>query len=440
MALQFLGLALLSAWLGAGSWQPIENLQLDSVDLRVAWESPWLAQLSGPDPAVEAIVNDYLDGLSAAGFSREAQGVWLATGKTPIAQSQGDQRFPAASLTKIATTLAALSTWGPEHSFETLVGWRGQLADGVIQGDLIIQGNADPLFVWEEAIALGNALQRLGVRRVTGDLVIVGSFTMNFQTDTLTAGQLLQQAMNTRLWSSEVWQQYQTMAPTTAQPQVQIEGQVQVANPERLNQVSGWLVRHRSLPLAALLKAMNIYSNNAMAELIADSLGGPSAVIQTAEALARVSADEIELINGSGLGEQNQISARAVVAMLQAIQAELQPQDLTIADLFPIAGADGGTLDARKLPPHAALKTGSLASVSALAGAFPTEQKGIVWFALINYGSGLEELRTRQDRLLAALEQRWGRAEAVPPGLKTTIQIGQGDYQLGDPRRNQDML
>ena len=75
--------------------------------------------------------------------------------------------------------------------------------------------------------------------------------------------------------------------------------------------------------------------------------------------------------------------------------------------------------------------------VSALSGAFPTEQKGLVWFAIINYGSGLETLRDRQDRLLAALEQQWGKASQVPDDLKATLQFNQGPYRLGDPKRNE---
>ena len=79
----------------------------------------------------------------------------------------------------------------------------------------------------------------------------------------------------------------------------------------------------------------------------------------------------------------------------------------------------------------------SLAVVSALAGAFPTEQKGTVWFAIINYGSGLETLRNRQDRLLAALEKQWGKANQVPSPIKATLQFNKDPYRLGDPKRNE---
>ena len=74
--------------------------------------------------------------------------------------------------------------------------------------------------------------------------------------------------------------------------------------------------------------------------------------------------------------------------------------------------------------------------LSALAGAMPTEDKGIVWFSLINYGAGLDALRSRQDQVISALEQQWGKASGIPPELKTTVVIGQAPYQFGTPERN----
>ncbi|NEP19184.1 MAG: D-alanyl-D-alanine carboxypeptidase [Leptolyngbya sp. SIO4C1] len=418
----------------------MQTLDLASLELMPAWESPWLMQTLASDPEAEAILSQYVAGLSSAGFSPDLQGVWLGVGGYPIAQHREAQRLPAASLTKIATTLAALETWGVNHRFETLVGWRGTLSDGVLEGDLIIQGGSDPLFVWEEAIALGNALQQLGLQRVTGDLIVIGDFMMNFNTDPLASGALLQQAVNADRWSADVQRQYQTLPPGTPQPRLQIDGSVQLASPQTtVATASGWLLRHQSLPLTAILKAMNIYSNNVMSDRVAQILGGPTAVMQVATQVAGVQPEQIRLINGSGLGEDNQISAQAVVQMLQAIQSTLAAHQLTVADLFPVAGTDTGTLVDRQLPSHAALKTGSLAVVSALAGAFPTEKKGVVWFSIINYGAGLDELRYRQDQLLAALEQRWGKAQQIPPELKTTIRFNQAPYRLGDPQRNQTL-
>ncbi|MBE9070320.1 D-alanyl-D-alanine carboxypeptidase [Leptolyngbya cf. ectocarpi LEGE 11479] len=423
--------------MGPRPWQPLANINLATVDIRPTWDSPWLQQRLASDPAADIILNGYITDLTGLGFAANQQSVAVNIGRYPVARHQDSRRLPAASLTKVATTLAALETYGVNHQFETFIGWRGTISNGTLQGDLIVKGAYDPLFVWEEGIALGNTLQQLGIQQVTGKLIVIDQFVMNFNTDPLASGEMLKQSMNSAAWGWKVDKQYTTLPTGTPKPTLQIQGPVTVVSSAPvIEQASGWLVRHKSLPLAVILKAMNIYSNNVMAEMLANLSGGPANVVKIAEQVG-VAPGEINLINGSGLGEDNQLSARAVILLMQAIQTRLQSQSLNFADLFPVSGTDIGTLIDRTLPANASVKTGSLAVVSALAGAFPTEQKGIVWFAVINYGSGLETLRTQQDRLLAALEQQWGKANQIPQPMKATLQFNQGDYRLGAPKRNE---
>ncbi|MEM9484745.1 MAG: D-alanyl-D-alanine carboxypeptidase [Cyanobacteria bacterium P01_F01_bin.116] len=432
-----ISLAFISALIGPRPWQPINRINIAAVDIRPTWESPWLQQRLAADPAAETILNNYIASLTGIGFSASQQSVAVDVGRYPVARHQDSRRLPAASLTKVATTLAALETYDVDHQFETFIGWRGTIANGTLQGDLIVKGAYDPLFVWEEGITLGNTLQQLGIQRVTGSLLVIDQFVMNFNTDPLESGELLKQAMNSAAWGWEVDKQYATLPPGTPKPTLQIQGSVKVVSAApTMEQASGWLVRHKSLPLAVILKAMNIYSNNVMAEMVANLAGGPAKVVQIAEQIG-VKPGEISLINGSGLGEDNQLSARAVIVLMQAIQTRLQTRNLNFADLFPVSGTDIGTLIDRTIPANASVKTGSLAVVSALAGAFPTEEKGIVWFAIINYGDGLETLRAQQDRLLAALEQQWGKASQVPKQIKATLKFNQDPYRLGDPKRNE---
>ena len=435
--------SLLAGFLGGllgGGWEPAKPLNLSAVDIRPRWESAWVRSTIANDPAAKSIVANYLSGLSAAGYSSEAQGIWVSAGDYPVAENRGDTPVPAASLTKVATTLAALATWEPTHQFETWVGWRGQVENGVVLGDLVVVGGDDPLFVWEEAITLGKALQQQGIRRVKGDLIIVGAFNMNFEPDRTISGTWLKQALNADEWDYEVENAYQNLSQTLAgdssKPTINITGNVRLEPINQKESVSGWLLRHDSLPMVAVLKAMNIYSNNPMAEQMASAVGGASAVANKVETTAKIPSGEVKLVNGSGLGEENQISPRAIVLMLQAIQTKLLAKGFTLSDIFPVAGADGGTVRDRELPEHAVVKTGSLAVVSSLAGAFPTESKGIVWFSIMNYGAGLDGLRSRQDQLLAALEQQWGKAQTLPSELRSTVVIGQDPYRFGDPLRN----
>ena len=412
-----------------------QAIQWPSMEAVISWQSPWVLAMNQPDPEAKAIVSSYLKGLVDQGLPTDEQGIWIQTGATAIAVHQGDQALSAASLTKIATTLAALDTWKINHRFETLVGHTGVIENGTLQGDLVIHWDGDPYFVWEEAIAIANTLQQQGIQRVAGNLVILGDFAMNFQTDPELSGELFRQAVDANLWPAEVWRLYDLMPPGTAQPSLLIQGQVILKPTAATSEVSRWLVRHQSLSLVALLKAMNIYSNNEMAEQLAGLAGGTNTVVAKVVERTQIPVSEIRLINGSGLGNENRISPRAAVAMLLAIQRQLRPHGLSVADVMPVFGQDEGTLIFRELPKQSALKTGTLATVSALAGVFPTRERGPVWFSIQNSGTNIESLRAQQDSLLLALEQHWGKA-GPPEYLQPKVLMGTAPHQLGDPERN----
>ncbi len=411
--LQLFGSGLISLWLEMAGVQP---KPVDALEFLTLNSRPGLVLAPDSQPFAADTVQEYLQQLEAAGLLRSNQGIWLQSGPVLLANNQGTQPLPAASITKVATSLAALKTWGANHQFETLVGATGPINNGVLQGDLVIQGGGDPFFVWEEAIALGNSLNRMGIKRIAGNLVISGNFAMNYQTNPLQAGQLLQQALNATTWSREATAQYLTMPQGTPRPQVAIAGTVQVTplpNPKQI-----LLVRHRSLPLSEILKEMNIYSNNEMSEMLAQNLGGARVVQSIAANAARVPPQEIQLINGSGLGVENRISPRAACAMLMAIQRELMPAQLSVADLFPVSGRDRrGTMEARRIPQATVIKTGTLRDVSALAGVLPTRDRGLVWFAIINRGTNIEGLRVRQDQLLQRLLKQWQVTATVPAAI-----------------------
>jgi len=381
-------------------------------------DSPLTVAVTNPNPAEQLKIDKYLGGLAAKGFTKNTQGVWMQSGDNLLANHQGTTPLSAASLTKVATSLVALSTFGPNHRFVTTIGTTGSIKNGTLQGDLVIQGDQDPFFVWEEAFALGNLLNQLGIKRVTGKLVIAGKFYMNYESNPLKSGNLLKQAINSSFWTAPAATQFQSLPPGTPQPKVVIDGAVQVVSVPPSNVKS--LVRHSSPTLADLLKKMNRYSNNKMAEMIATSVGGAKQVAQKAATAAGVPQGEIQLVNGSGLSPLNKISPRAVVALFLALDRYLKPLNMTIGDVLAVVGQDQGILNQRKLPPLAVVKSGSLDNVSALAGALPTKDKGIVWFAIMNGGRNLEGFRTQQEVLLNSLLTQWGTPESLPPELTPT--------------------
>ncbi|MBP0000275.1 MAG: D-alanyl-D-alanine carboxypeptidase [Cyanobacteria bacterium SID2] len=368
-----------------------------------------------PDAQVQQQIEQYLDTLAANGFDPTQQGVWIQTEETLLANRRGTTPFPAASVTKIATTLAALRVFEIDRRFVTEFKTTGEIRDGVLNGDLVVAGNFDPMFVWEDAIEIGNLLNEQGIDRVKGNLVIAGTFYMNFEEEVAYSGELLKQGLNANLWTGEAQAQYQTLSPGTPRPQVEIAGDVRVVPEASAN--AQLLIRHESLPVPELLKLMNRYSNNSIAHTFANAMGGADVVVREVLEATGVPPMEIQLTNGSGLGRENQISPRTAVAMYLAIERELKPHNLTVSDVVAIAGVDDGILSPRSLPTLAVIKSGSLNAVSTISGGLPTQQRGVVWFAVMNGGADTEILRLEQERLLNRLESQWGKVETLPPEL-----------------------
>jgi D-alanyl-D-alanine carboxypeptidase/D-alanyl-D-alanine-endopeptidase (penicillin-binding protein 4) len=415
--LELLSSGLVSIWLEMAG---VKIKPTDALDV-VTWQSsPGLVIANDPNPAGVNTVKEYLQGLITTKLIAqnlgESQGVWLQSGPMLMANHQGTTPLPAASLTKIATSLAAFTTLGPDYQFETTVATNGSVVNGVVQGDLIINGGGDPMFVWEEAIALGNTLNKMGIKQVKGNLVITGNFAMNFQRYPLLAGQMLKQSLNSKTWTRPAIYIHSIMPKGTAKPQVAINGTIKYSAQPIAKQTL--LIRHRSIPLKQIIKEMNVYSNNEIAQMLADDLGGHLVVQDKAAKLARVPHSEIQLINGSGLGPENRISPRAVCAMLMALQQEAATHQLNLADLFPMSGFDHrGTMHSRHLPLATVMKTGTLRDVSALAGVVPTRDRGLVWFAIINRGPQIGAFRQQQDKLIQRLVQLLQIAPNTPTAL-----------------------
>jgi serine-type D-Ala-D-Ala carboxypeptidase/endopeptidase (penicillin-binding protein 4) len=410
----------------------------------VTWQGlSWLTPPKPVEPKIETTIAQYLQTLKAQGLDPQQQSVWLRTDSNLLIDRNGTIPVSAASLTKAATSLAVIKTWGLEKRFDTIVSTNGKIVNGTLVGDLIFQGGGDPLFVWEDALALARSLNQLGINNVSGNLIVVAKFHMNYQANPQKAGELLKQALTgvnlpPALLDTEFKDVNIVKLPTapattaTKLPQVKIAGTVLVASAPPT--VITPLIRHRSLPLIDIVRQMNIYSNNEIAQILADSVGGAPQVMKIVSTSANFPPAEIQLINGSGLGVQNRLSPRAVCQIFRTLHQTLQPVNLNLADIFPVAGAEYlGTLKERHLPVGTTIKTGTLNEVSALAGVLPTRDRGLVWFVIVNKGSQISKLRQQQDTLLQALLKEWG--EVTPTPLVVTKHDREPAY-LGDPARN----
>ena len=389
-----------------------------------------------------------------------------AEGKSPPRLSyRGTVPMNPASVMKLVTTYAALDLLGPAYVWTTPVFIEGAVRDGTLYGNLVIKGLGDPKLVAERLWLLMRRVQGLGVRSISGDIVLdhtaftlppsdpadfdneplrpynaapdalllnYKSVVMTFVPDrTVNTAQVhfepplagVAQQTTVPLSSGECGDYRATLRPDFSDPaQIRFAGTYPAACLEKVwplayvdpktyaaRAVEGmWLeiggklggtVRDGKLAtppgvvaapvfevtsptLAEVIRDINKYSNNVMAQQLFLTLslparppgtGGAASLEASREVIKRwwqerISGAEPPLMdNGSGLSRNERISVQALGRLLQT--AYLSPQMPELMSSLPVAGIDGTMRRNRsKAYGSAHLKTGSLRDVVAVAG------------------------------------------------------------------------
>ena len=99
----------------------------------------------------------------------------LATGEVMLRWNDMELRNPA-SVAKTVTTLVALEELGPTYRWKTDVYFLGDVQDGVLDGDLLLQGFGDPYLVTEQFWKLLREIRNAGVTSINGDLLLDDSY------------------------------------------------------------------------------------------------------------------------------------------------------------------------------------------------------------------------------------------------------------------------
>ena len=120
-----------------------------------------LARAQVPREAFAALVVDAAPMLNGNSAPLEPLLSWRA----------GEVMNPA-SVMKLVTTYAGLELLGPAYTWTTPVYADGLISNGVLQGNLIIQGRGDPKLVMERLWLLLRRVRGLGIRAITGDIVL----------------------------------------------------------------------------------------------------------------------------------------------------------------------------------------------------------------------------------------------------------------------------
>src|SRR5215204_6227122 len=315
--------------------------------LTVALCSTSFAQLPSPSPSPEPSASP-----ENARPLYGVQGVLVETldGQVVSSQNENEQFNPASNL-KLVTALVALRTLGPDHRFATGVWSDGVLdkATGALNGNLYISGR-DPSFHYEHGVLLARELNKLGVKQVTGDLIVAPGFTMNFSASANRSGERLYDTLDATLRYAEAvraWNYERTLLNDRASletvPSVAVMGAVTVAP---VLSSAKLLLTQRSSKLVDILKVLLCYSNNFMAERIGEALGGPESVRQRLINDVGLAPDDLKISTLSGLGV-NRVSPRSMMKIYRALRVELNKHGLVPSAIMPVAGSDPGTLEDR---------------------------------------------------------------------------------------------
>ena len=90
----------------------------------------------------------------------------------PLLAYRANAPVNPASVMKLVTTYAGIELLGPAYTWNTPVYVDGAIKDGVLQGNLIIQGRGDPKLVIERLWLLLRRVQGLGIKTITGDIFL----------------------------------------------------------------------------------------------------------------------------------------------------------------------------------------------------------------------------------------------------------------------------
>lgn len=110
--------------------------------------------------------------LADKGFLISAEARLIDEG-TALGAIEPERLLSPASVTKSYLAAAALDRWGPQHRFATrLLSEARPTSDGLLAGDLLLEGGGDPALATEDLWRLVQRLYQAGVREVEGRLLV----------------------------------------------------------------------------------------------------------------------------------------------------------------------------------------------------------------------------------------------------------------------------
>lgn len=174
-------------WVGAYKGQPMDR-RFFLHGLLAASASPALAEAPlrsvrptvRPGDAAVRVLPSAEDIVRASRLSGETSLLFsdLQSGQT-IASASPLRTLPPASVAKILTALYALDRLGPAFRFRTQLAYTGTLANGRLNGDLVLVGGGDPTLTTDGLAQLAAQAKDAGLREVSGRFLVWGGYLPN---------------------------------------------------------------------------------------------------------------------------------------------------------------------------------------------------------------------------------------------------------------------
>jgi D-alanyl-D-alanine carboxypeptidase/D-alanyl-D-alanine-endopeptidase (penicillin-binding protein 4) len=348
--------------------------------------------------------------LEARGVQVSA-GIWDADSGKALERHHDDVALVPASTTKAVTTYALLKTLKPDFTLETEV-W-GDLAGGVVQGDLVFKGDGDPMLTSERLWLLAQALRKLGVQRITGNIRLDQSAFdgqrepqgwENTTANTLPAVLPLSVNFNRdeagRLVADPERLSRETIHKILVEAGIAIEGREGGAGTPRK------LLAWPSPPLRALVADINKWSNNFMIEMLVRKFGagswprGVKRIQEFYRAAFELGPEAVGITDGSGLSKDNRLSARTLAIILRGAYHDFEVGPEFVSSLKIIGGEPWRLkLKDANLTRRVRVKTGHLDRVTSVCGYLQRLDGQIRVFAIVLNGpSGDEDVWEQVSR------------------------------------------
>ena len=351
-----------------------------------------------------------------------ALAVELTSGRAVFARNAAVP-FAPASTEKLPVTFAALSILGPSFRFETDVLGEGSQQGAVWRGSLVLQGHGDPTLSRSDLKTLALQLRRLGLRRVTGS--VLGDESWFDSRRTAPGWKASFYVNESPPLSALAVDRARYRGAVSAQPAlgaalafrdalraagIAVAGRITTG---RADTDAFPLASVTSASLAAIVRSMDLASDNFTAELLLKELGAVAAgrgttaagaaVVTKQLAAADVPIAGVRIVDGSGLSLLDRLTPNALVGILEAAWTAPQVKERFVSAL-PVAGVSGTLHDRMRRPPargNVVAKTGTTLEASALSGFV----RGRYVFAVLNNGHPVSSwwARVAQDRFATVL-------------------------------------